>query len=351
MREVDGSYGEGGGQLVRTAVALAAITGTPIDIRRMRARRAKPGLAPQHVTAVRAVAEVCDATVDGLAAGSQRLVFTPGRTRGGTYAFDVGTAGSTPLVLQALLPVLIASGERASVRLTGGTDIWAAPPLDYVVHVLLPLLGRLGARATLRCVRRGYYPRGGGLIEVLVEPGRLVPQAFDAQGKLRGIRGVAHAANLPAHVAERMRIAAVEPLSRWGEPHIDAEVLGPSQAIGAGGAVVLWAETAHTVLGAGRVARRGVRAEVLGHDAGAELAADLQAGATLDPRAADQMLIYFALCGGGSFLTRVLTTHAETTLWLIEQFLPVRFSREARGALVRVEVLGRGSSKAVNREP
>lgn len=343
MIEIDGSYGEGGGQLVRTAAALAAITGTAVTIANVRAKRANPGLAAQHLTAVKAVATLCDAEIDGLALKSQRLVFRPRPLRGGQFQFDVGTAGSITLVLQALLPAMIHSSVHVRARIIGGTDVRAAPPLDYFEHVIVALLGRMGARVRSELLRRGYYPRGGGEVLVTVEPGRLHALRLDAAGKLKTLRGNAHVANLPAHIVERMRSAAIAPLRKLGfsEPAIETRVLGNETAYGQGGAIVLWAETEHTVLGAGRVAQRGVRAEQLGVNAGSDLAADIGAGVTLDVYASDQLLVYLALASGESrFTARVLSSHARTTMWLIEQFLPVHFETAVRGDAVSVVVRG-----------
>jgi RNA 3'-phosphate cyclase len=349
MLEIDGAYGEGGGQLLRTAVALAALTGMAARISNIRAGRPKPGLAAQHLAAVRAVAELCQARVDGLALRARQIEFTPGRLRGGSFRFDIGTAGSMMLVLQALIPVAIAAGAACRVAITGGTDVRGAPPLDYVQHVLLPLLGRMGARADLEVRRRGYYPRGGGEIEISFSRAALRPQRWENPGRLRHVSGLAHVANLPSHIAERMRDAALLQLSLARvTATVDTAILGGEQALGSGGAVVIWAETADTVLGAGLVAERGVRAETLGSAAGRDLAGDLAAGVALDMHAADQILIYLALAGGeSSFTARALTGHARTAMWLIEQFLPVRFETlEMDGkVLVRVASRQRGRSR------
>jgi len=340
MLEIDGSYGEGGGQLVRTAVALSAITGTAVRLEHVRAQRDKPGLAPQHLAAVRAVAQVCGAECAGLELRSQAFDFAPRALRSGAFRFDVGTAGSVTLVLQALLPVLACAPRSARVTVVGGTDVRAAPPLEYLCHVLLALLDRMGLHAALRTIRRGYYPRGGGEVEVTVAPARPAPLVLDRLCAPARIDGLAHVAHLPMHIAERMRAAA---LSRLGAvpAHVETRLLGEGDAIGQGGAIVLWARTDRSVLGAGRVAERGVRAETLGEAAGAELAADLAAGAALDVHAADQVLVYLALAGGGRFTTRSVTSHTRTVMWLIEQFLPVRFDVGAAGALARIEVCAR----------
>jgi RNA 3'-terminal phosphate cyclase (ATP) len=335
---LDGAYGEGGGRLLRTAVALAAITGRPITVENIRAKRPKPGLAPQHVAAVSAVTALCDARVDGLALRSTALAFAPGRLHGGEFHFDVGTAGSVTLVSQALLPALVACIEPCAVTVTGGTDVRGAPPLDYLRRIMLPLLAHMGVRATLVARRRGYYPRGGGEIVLSVVPSRLQPVAFVEPGAVCRVGGIAHVATIDVEIARRMRDAFLAGFTAPGgiETQIEVVSLTPDEAFGAGGAIVVWAEAEHAVLGAGRVAERGVRAEVLGSAVASELNADLSAGVSLDIHAADQMLVYLALAGGGSFSTRELTTHAQTAIWLLEQFLPVRFDCVADGGRVRV---------------
>jgi RNA 3'-phosphate cyclase len=340
MIELDGSFGEGGGQLARTAVALSAIAGEPLRLVNVRARRARPGLAPQHLAAVRAVASLCAARCSGLELRSREFTFAPGKLRGGEHRFEVGTAGSVTLVLQALLPVLACAPARSRVVVTGGTDVRAAPPLDYFRHVLLELLSLMGVKTRCEVRRRGYYPRGDGEVEISAAPRRPRATDFNGDAGAAKIEGLAHVGNLPAHIAERMRGAALAALGER-RARIDTAILGEAEASGQGGAIVLWASAAGSVLGAGCVAERGVRAEKLGAEAGAELAADLDAGAALDAHAADQLLVWLALAGGGSFTTRALTSHARTAIWLIEQFLPVRFAVAESGGLARVEVSGR----------
>lgn len=327
MLKIDGSYGEGGGQLLRLAVALSAITGTNSHIIHIRACRDKPGLAPQHLTAVQAVAKLCDASIEGLALRSQEIIFRPGSLRGGDYRFDIGTAGSIALLLQALLPVMLATKVTCKVYVNGGTDVRLAPPADYLVEVLLRLIIQLGAHVTMRVLRRGYYPRGGGTIEVTVQPSSLAPIAFDAAGHMQAIRGIAHVTHLPDHIALRMKQAAHAQLVKYGtQASIETLIFGHETAYGSGGAIVCWAEKERTTLGAGRVAERGIRAETLGEAVGGELAMDLAANSALDVHAADQILIYLALAKGGSFTTRHISLHARTAMWLIEQFLPVTFA-------------------------
>jgi len=327
MREIDAAHGEGGGQLVRMACALAALTGTPIRLSDIRARRDPPGLAPQHLTAVQALATLCDAQTEGLALRTREFVFRPGAIRGGDFLFDVGTAGSITLVLQAVLPVALSAPVPTSLRILGGTDVKAAPPFDYFRYVLLPQLQWLGLQidATLR--RRGYYPRGGGAVDVQVRPGAPSALRQDRAGVLRELGGHAHIANLPGHILERMQHSAERVLSGFGVPRIETERLGHEAAIGAGGAIVLWARTDASLLGGSEVAQRGIPAERIAENAAQALAEELKCGATLDVHASDQLLIYLALARAPSqFLVRTWSSHAATTAWLIEQFLPVQFA-------------------------
>jgi RNA 3'-terminal phosphate cyclase (ATP)/RNA 3'-terminal phosphate cyclase (GTP) len=337
--EIDGSYGEGGGQLLRTAVALAAITGQALHIQNVRARRSHPGLAPQHLAAVKSVAALCGAEVEGLQLKSQEMVFHPARLRGGEFQFDVGTAGSITLVLQAVLPVALMGPERLVMEIRGGTEVRAAPPLDYFRHVFLPLLSLMGGRVSLHVVRRGYFPRGGGEVRVEVEPGTcLRPLVLETRGALSEVRGIAHVSNLPAHITARMVRAAQEALPPVPAPHIEQQLLAWPQAIGQGGAIVLWAHCGNGVLGSAATAQRGVPAERLGEEAGCALRAEIESGATLDVHAADQMLVYAALANGPShFTSRTLSSHASTTMWLIEHFLPVEFGAVRTGPLWHVD--------------
>ena len=336
MIEIDGSYGEGGGQLVRTAVALSALTGTPLRLHNVRASRARPGLAPQHLAAVRAVAALCDARCEGLGLRAGAFTFEPrSRPAGGELRVDVGTAGSVTLVLQALLPVLLAARGPSRVVVTGGTDVRLAPSWDYFCEVLLRLLARMRVRVRASIARRGYYPHGGGEVALEVEPGAPAPLDLRQQPSSWRIAGEAHVANLPLTIAERMRDAARAALRR--DAAIGARVLGREQAWGTGGAITLWAESDAGLLGASRVAERGVPAETLGAAVGQELAADIAGGAMLDMHAADQILVYLAMAEGrSSFTTRAVSSHARAAMWLIPQFLAARFAIEEEGGLSRV---------------
>lgn len=334
MIEVDGSYGEGGGQIFRMALALASVTGQDVRIINIRAGRHNPGLASQHVTAARAAASLSGASTKGLRRGASEVTFRPGPLRGGSFEFNVGTAGSVTLVLQAcLLPAVFADGPT-ELRIHGGTDVKWSPPCDYFLHVFLPLLSRMGVRVRMQVVRRGYYPRGGGVVDVVVDPARsLDPIDLPEQGKLRTIRGMVHVSNLPDHIVDRMKRAALKALVDFSDVRVEQVVYGPDEAVGPGGSAVLWAETQATLLGSSSLAEKGVRAEDVGRRAAEGLLTELRAGVTLDVHAADQLLPYMALANDPStFVARELTGHLKTLLWLLPKFLDVGFNvEEAKG--------------------
>jgi len=341
MIEVDGSHGEGGGQLVRMAVALSALTETPVRIVRIRAGRPAPGLAAQHVTAIQAIAALCAAESTGVAVGASSIEFRPGKLTPGRLSFDVGTAGSVTLVFQALLPVAAATAGPVQVRLVGGTDVRWSPPIDYFSRIFLALLRTLGGHADVEVLRRGYYPRGGGLVDAVIEPTRTWSPFLNPEADgTRRVRGIAHVSNLAEDVPKRMAHAALRRLQGIADVKIEQRVYRGEDAIGQGGALVLWAETDAGLVGADSLAERGKPSERVGEEAAASLRAEVESRATLDLRAADQLLIYLARANGPSdFRVRSVSGHMETMMWLIPQFVPCRFTvtREAGGWRVSVE--------------
>ena len=340
MLEIDGAHGEGGGQLLRMAVALSAIQSVPVRVVRIRAGRPTPGLAAQHVAALGAVAALCNGEIDGLAVGSKEIAFRPGDITGGRHTFDVGTAGSVTLVLQACLPVAAAAHETVRLRIQGGTDVRWSPPVDYLARVFLPLLRRIGGRVEIEVFRRGYYPRGGGTVEVVIEPTRTWAP-FDVASPLaiHSVRGIAHVSNLGDDIPKRMKHAAMRRLHGIADVKIEERVYRGVEAVGQGGALVLWAEAGPTVLGASSLAERGKSSERVGEEAAAALVAEMNSGATLDVHAADQLLPYLARSDRPSrVLVREVSGHLETMAWLVPQFVPSKIEFASVGALHKVSV-------------
>src|SRR5437879_9281546 len=228
MIEIDGSYGEGGGQVLRTAVALAAVLSKGIHVFNIRAGRAEPGLRPQHMTGVKAAAELCSSELEGLRVGSTEFTFKPGKLRAGTFRFDVGTAGSVTLVLQTLMPILAFAPGTVQLEITGGTDVKWSPPIDYVRLVMLPILKKVGYHGELELVRRGHYPKGGGLVKFSSGgASKLRAMTYQKSGPTSKIYGISHAVALPRHVAERQATAARNNLeeAKMPTPSIDVEVV------------------------------------------------------------------------------------------------------------------------------
>ncbi len=318
---VDGSQGEGGGQILRTALALSAICGHPVQISRIRAGRQKPGLLAQHLTAVAALAEICGARLEGAALGSQELTFGPGPVRAGEYAFDVGTAGSTALVLQAILLPLALAPEPSLITLTGGTHVPWSPPADYVQAVLLPGLLRMGVAARLDVCGWGFYPRGGGQLVAQVEGGTsLRPMAAIRREGTLTLRGVSAVANLPRRIAERQRDRAVARLEAAGY-HAVIDLVG-GRAPGPGSFLMLLAETGGLSAGFSALGARGKPAEQVADEAVDEFLEFARADVGCDRHLADQLVLPMALASGTSRLTTSrVTSHLLTTLRLIQDLL------------------------------
>ncbi len=325
MIEIDGSFGEGGGQIVRTAVSLSALLGVPFRLVNIRRKRSKPGLRAQHVAAVRAVKEISGAVVEGVEINSRTLEFRPGRLKGGTFRFDIGTAGATPLVLQALLPPLLFSGTPSRVVLTGGTHVPISPPFDFIEQIFLPFLGQLGARVSARLLRYGFYPRGGGEIEAEIEPcDAISPVTMTADKGSLSVTGTSAVANLQLSIAERQRTAVLAELRREG---MEAEVeLKGLEAPGPGTFVFLQAEGPGCRAGFSSVGVRGKPAETVGAEAARELLEYHRRPGCFDPRLADQVVLYLALAGGESAIaTTEITPHLVTNLAVIKAFAGIEY--------------------------
>jgi len=321
--QLDGSAGEGGGQILRTALGLSLVTGTPFTIDRIRAGRERPGLQRQHLAAVRAAAEVGRAEVRGAAIGSSVLTFKPGKVVPGHYTFAVGTAGSATLVLQTVLPALIGASESSMLTLEGGTHNAWAPPYDFLEKAFLPLLGRMGVGVTTTLDHRGFYPAGGGRFRVTVEPcPRLSPLELVERGKIRAQRGWAIVSALPVSIAQR-ELKVVEQVLSIDRNRLRA--IEETRPVGPGNALILEIETENVTEIVTGFGEKRVSAERVAERACREATSYLAAGVPVGEHLADQLLIPLALAGGGSFVTTPLSSHSTTNIDVIEKFLPRKF--------------------------
>ncbi|WP_395676068.1 RNA 3'-terminal phosphate cyclase [Inquilinus sp.] len=321
MITIDGSQGEGGGQILRSALTLSLATGTPFRIGKIRAGRDKPGLLRQHLTAVKAAAEIGHAQVTGAEIGSTELDFVPGPVTAGDYSFAIGSAGSTLLVLQAVLLPLARAAAPSRLRLQGGTHALAAPSFDFVERAFLPLLHRIGFHARAELRRAGFYPAGGGVIDIEIAPhGKLAPLVLETRGGLVSRRAEALVANLPVQIASR-ETATVGRLLHW-----PAEAIGPGSVVeahGPGNCLTVTVGHEHVTevfTGHGRVGRRG---EDIAAETARAVSAYLAGSAPVGSHLADQLLLPMALGAGGRFVTVAPTPHTLTNIAVIEAFLDV----------------------------
>jgi RNA 3'-terminal phosphate cyclase (ATP) len=319
---IDGAFGEGGGQIIRTGLALAALTGRPLELVRIRAGRTRPGLQAQHLTAVRAAQALCDARVEGAEKGSGRLVFEPmSPVRGGLHRFAIGTAGATTLVAQTALPPLMhAGGGRIVVE--GGTHVAFAPTADYLAQVFAPALAACGLTVAVSTPRPGFFPRGAGVLEVAVEGGRPTPLVREERGALRAVRAHVVTARLPTHVAARGVAAVREALAGLGVP-VEAAVV-EAEAACAGAAITLVAESDAGPAGFSALGEQGKPMEAVAAEAVAALRAWLARAGAVDEHLADQLVPVLALADGESrWTTWPVTDHLRTVLHVVQAFLPV----------------------------
>ena len=321
MLTIDGSFGEGGGQIIRTSLSLSLVTGKPFHVERVRARRDKPGLRQQHLSAVNAAASVGQATVEGAAVGSKEFTFAPGSVTPGEYVFNIGTAGSSTLVLQTVLPPLMIAGGPSILRIEGGTHNVHAPPYDFVERTFLPLVRRIGPHVDIGLDRYGFYPPGGGRFTVLIEPaGEFQRLDLLARGPIRARRARALVVNLPASMAER-ELSVIKEKMGLNDDELHAEV--SDNAISRGTAAMIEIESTDVTELFSRIGERGVRAEVIAENAANEAIAYLDTRAPVGEHLADQLLIPLALAKGGSFSTGVLSLHTQTNIEVIRKFLDV----------------------------
>ena len=340
---IDGSYGEGGGQILRSSLALSLVTGRPVVIEKIRARRKKPGLQRQHLTAVRAAAEISQANVKGAELGSQRLEFQPGAVRPGQYEFRIGTAGSATLVLQTVLPALMLAEGASRLRFEGGTHNPWAPPFDFLAQTYLPLVNRMGPHVRACLDRPGFYPAGGGRFSVEIEPAESLGRLeLLERGEVRDCRARIILANLPEHIAERERNTLLGKTG-WDRSAITTQLW--REAPGPGNVVVIEVESDALTEVFVEFGRIGLRAEQVARNAWKQAMRYLDTDVPVGEYLADQLLLPLGLgahrgTGGGVYRTFRLTEHARTHIHLLQMFLGIRIDTEPLGrdeCLVRIE--------------
>lgn len=328
MIEIDASFGEGGGQILRSALSLSVITGKPMQLRNIRARRPQPGLRPQHLKAVEAAALISEATVSGAEPGSQTLRFEPRRLKGGDYRFDIGTAGSVCLLLQTLYLPLSFAQSPSSLALVGGTHVPWSPCYHYLAWQWLPCLARMGYQVDCTLELAGFYPRGGGLLQVNIAPHqKLSALHLTRRSSLKRIRGLSAVGRLDLSIADRQRRQAMEGLSQLGVP-VEIEVTEVPSA-SPGTFIILQAEFEQSRCGAFALGALHKPAEKVADEAVRELLEDIQSGGAIEAWLADQLLLPLSFVPENSELSVCrISRHLRTNAALLGYFLPVTVAIE-----------------------
>lgn len=334
MMRIDGSSGEGGGQMLRTALSLSAITGTAFSMENIRAKRDNPGLKAQHLCCVQAVAKVTDAKVEGATLGSSSLSFTPKEIKSGAFEFDIGTAGSTTLLFQCLAPVFLFAKHPSSATLHGGTDVPFSPPSQFTENTFVKALNRFGAHVNVRTIKHGFYPAGGGTMFMKVEPSILSKARFQTRGKLIKIRATCLSANLPEHVTQREKAW----LQKHGLEDVDERQVKSKSP---GNTVFIQADHENAQNGFSALGESGKPAEAVTEEALSEWQTFESSKAAVDAHLCDQLLLYAALANGESVLeVSEITEHARTNAELIDAWLGVK--TEIHGNTLKIH--GKGPS-------
>ncbi len=310
--EIDGSVGEGGGQILRTAISLSCVTGVPVRVYNIRANRPSPGLKNQHLWGVKLAAQLCGAKVEGLKLGSREILFKPSRIKGGNYKIDIGTAGSITLLLQTVLLPAIFADSPVTFDITGGTDVAWSPPVDYYRYVFFPILKKMGVDVKMRVIERGYYPRGMGRVIVEASPiEKLSPLHIVSRGRELYKHAYINLRGLPYHIVSRMK----NTLENF-EIHEDVKIENPRKGCG----IVLVAVFEKTVLGADSLCRRGVPAEKVASSALEKLKLEIASKSTVDANMADHLIPWLYMAKGGSYSVREITKHTRTNAWVVSRF-------------------------------
>ncbi len=333
MIEIDGSLGEGGGQILRTSVAFSAVMQEPVRIKNIRAKRDNPGLRAQHMNAINAVAELCNAATKGIEIGSREIEFVPSEIKTKKLNIDIGTAGSITLVLQALMIPAIYTKEILEIKIHGGTDVRLSPSIDYMRFVTLRILKKFGYNSEIDLVRRGYYPAGNGLVIARIHPvEKLKNVNLMEEGKILSINGISHAHKdlWKSDVAERQ--AGSARLGIFNKLQTDSKIQKEyADALSYGSGITLWADTENSVIGSDSLGERGKRAEIVGNEAAEKLIKEIQSNAPLDKHMGDQIIPYLALAGGSVMVSRI-TEHARTNVEIVRKF---GFKLEIEGNVIK----------------
>lgn len=347
---VDGSYGEGGGQILRTAVALSAVIGRPVKVIKIRAGRPNPGLRPQHVGTLKIIATMCDAEVEGLNVGSAAILFKPKKLAAREMRYDIGSAGAITLLLQVAVIVAARAEQRCSFEIVGGTDVKWSPTIDYFNYVYIPALKALGIRAKLAVERRGYYPKGGGLVKVEVERAESIKPLVLIEQPASPANVISVCSQLPLDVAKRQLNSALNILHQH-KIQLGGVKSSVESALSAGTSITIYSvdECKGTYLGADAIGERGKPAEKVGREAAERFLFEWSAQAAVDSHLADMLVLPLSLAEGAStYTTSKLTQHLETNLYVVSRLTGCTYElNKLRSSAVVVKITPKMAWRAI----
>lgn len=334
MIEIDGSFGEGGGQVLRTALGLSAHTEKSFRIYNIRKNRSNPGLSPQHLKCVEILKELTNADVEGDELGSKKLVFEPNGLFNKDLFIDIGTAGSVTLLLQCILLILPKLDEEIEVKVKGGTDVKWSPSVDYFRDITLYFLNEIGLDCHIEIKKRGYYPKGGGVVVFSGSSDGLESFSFIDRGEIKEIRGLSFSSNLPNHVAKRQKRALLKKINKWRDIETNISVSRDSKALGKGSGVFVWAETENSRLGFSSLGEPGKPAEEVGEEAFEGLIHQIKKYGCIDRFMTDQFIPFLGIKGESEINAVEVTSHAETNAWVVSRFLDCEIEIKDDGHII-----------------
>jgi len=344
MIDIDGSMMEGGGQLLRMSTSYSAILGEPIRVYNIRAKRRDPGLKPQHLTTLKAAAEISGAEISGAVIGSSEILFKPQVIKGGEYSFDIGTAGSISLLLQCLNPIMLYGDKPSWVSVRGGTAVNWSPPVHFLENIIYKALESMGAQSRINVERHGFYPKGGGIITQYTKPIETLRPLKPGKPNIKRLRGISLCGSLPEHVAIRQANSAKKKLSTLRVKTDIKPVLAEPKPVSPGSFVCIWAEGDNVFLGADSLGARGKPSETVGEEAADKMVNEVRSGAHLDRHTGDHMILPASLAEGSSvFRTSLITLHTLTAIEIAKVFTDAKFKvtgREGEPGTIRVEGIG-----------
>jgi len=323
MIEINGSYGEGGGAVLRITTGLSALTSKPVHITNIRSGRPKPGLMSQHLNAVKAVADLSGASVNGLELGSTELFFNPKKLKGGEFKVDIGTAGSITLILQAFMIPAIFAENPVKITIIGGTDVKWSPSIDYLINITLPILNLMGYNTKHKLIQRGHYPQGGGIFSLEIDPVNKLKPLKLCELNFNYINGISHTTKLPRHIALRQAKSAKELLLKAGY-NSKIKIDHSQNAVGPGSGILLWTNGKPSI-GGSSIGELGKKAEIVGFEAANDILYNISRNSAVDRYMGDQIIPYLAIAGNSKIKTSELTQHAVTNIHITEKFIDKKF--------------------------